>query len=372
MKYVVTCLIFFLNYSSIAQKDTIYSLLVKEYFKDSTGQSCSRINQYDFSKGIYFSKKEINFNERDHYSSLNSYFIHENRFLIVDDGTVFDLKKEKYITYRKGNFICVKGDSVIIEFEKYYYFSLKKKKYFSINDSIYDYFDRDLSPDLTKRIDIIYGKDSNKLALTYNNGKSQILVNSIGHAQFKSKGGSELHRYAVKWIDDSTFVFADYHFYNEHDIDYNFIHLYKMNTTDKFPVLIGKIDSIRRSRENSKFNIDPVGNLIFHCKKGEFLVDINQKTLKLNDFICYGNGFKASHQQILTEKNLFYNQQLISSNWTTPYEVKTHLGYIAVDNFSDLSYNPEFKVSIWNRFTNSWMEIELPSNFELVGWFTHF
>lgn len=371
MKYRITCLIFFLTYFSLAQKDTIYSLFVKEYFKDSTGQSCSRINQYDFVRGIYSSKKEINFNERDRYPSLYPYFIYENRFLIIDESTVLDLKKEKYITSRKGSFIDVKGDSVIIELEKYYYFSLKRKKYFAINDTIYDYLNRDLSPDLAKRIDIIYGKDSNKLTLIHNNAKSQILVNSIGQAQFKSKGGLDLDRYAIKWIDDSSFVYAEYMSYDKFNFDFNYINLYKMKVTDEFPTFIMKIDSVQKSRINSSFSFDLIGNLVFNCQKGEFFIDTKENNGKLIDFEYFGNGFKVDYFQNVSKSNLYYNEKVISTNFNVFCEVKTVSGFIAINTFSDISYNPKFEFLVWNRFTSDWNRFELTDDFELIGWYIH-
>lgn len=411
MNRIFIAVIFFIFCGNLfGQNSRIFSLIVsecKQVFPDSVCYPISReYVKYKFQNGALLGREiliENDENPFEFFLSDENNHIYQNKFLISQNGDVYDFEKKKVVF--KSNFgalrsqegdriirnlglVAVLGNRVytrlsltnsqVTEREALFYFDLKTNEYKIIRE-VKDF------PEITQS----NFSPNNKLLAVYEKSKLVFYrvdakfnfikireVNLLPVSKIKKTENSDEPdptEYSIAWIDNQNILTVNKK--NE---------IIKVNLT-------GKIFSVIKPKKNEANGIlpeiskDRFGNFyVYPCEKyptkeGETQtcrLNLIAKTLKYDD-IPIGNNFDQLNNRNTAGGEYTYKGVKIGN----PIEIisnkdviiknqgeKTIDGYIAAA-YSE-KYNKIAYFKVWNDIKNDWIKLQLkwhPENF-LIGW----
>ena len=386
---------FFISGSSGNKK----SLIVAEFLKDKTGTGhYTYLTSYNFLDGKLISKDTIFGAEKDNDSiiwfhfrfDIGKNFIYHNRYLVSGCGNVVDIKTKSLVMAASDDFVEAIGDTLLFHRNNiwggtgYLVLDLKTRSYGFVADQNFRAVKGLQSPDHKHGIDIDESRLQRKIILYDQKNVADTIVADAGRGCLMSPESSSHGKVPVFWIDNSTFVYADYSISNYFEgkpiytdgyprPDYLPENLFcnvtirEVNIITKENKCIGKIDSVKQAMLNSKFYYDGDSNIVFIIGLNFYKIDCVNNNITIYKFKNKTeNGF-----EFLNDKNgmvvIKYNQEkigklLIGNHFTTE-------GYFAAEYGpanSNMTYPQGIKV--WNNITREWTTIDIPWECALIGW----
>jgi len=387
------------------------SLLIAEYDKNYEGPgNFTHLVSYNFIDGKLSSKNTIlsapAWNEDNftsvHYS-FGRNFVYKNRYVISANGNVIDTHTKSLVMEESDDFIETKGDRIIFhrDDEKtgtgYLICDLKNKSYDFVKDKDFFIVKGRRSPNKLWGLEANLYEEynplqfiSNKLPTFYKNitlynskNQREIIVTNCGYGTLLSTYSSNRSKVSICWIDNHNFLYAFYNpsgdFFNSlsdcfrynrsvrwRDDALSTVTVYKVNIDTGKSEQIVKIKSVPAAISNSSFKIDPEKRILFFCKKGKFVIDINKKVATQKKIKLLGDGFSINKNQngdeIIAYKSKSIGQNTSNFTFAKPKTTSGFLGIVYGDNESNLG------VRVWNNITKQWTEIEIPWVSSIIGW----
>jgi hypothetical protein len=165
-------------------------------------------------------------------TDLGTCTLYKDRYMITGIGNIIDLKDKKVLFDGRANLVRCSGDSAI-----FYTNDFQKGKYYSVyNFKTNTYGEvKNLTFKAKLGQDVEYDKTTMPIKLNlYPQNKPKIeLVKDAGYGQKTSDG--KIPDPPMWWIDNSTFIYANY---NQENTEVSF---YKVNADTKNATLMGKI-----------------------------------------------------------------------------------------------------------------------------------
>jgi hypothetical protein len=250
--------------------------------------------------------------------------MYRNRYIITGIGNIIDVKNKKILLDQKDQFIKCAGDSVvfytndIFRGKFYSYFNLKTEQYNRINDLLYKAIPG-------KDIEVDQSTNNFKIWLYPPSASKVLLVKDAGYGEDATLlTDKKSARTPYMWIDNSNFIYPNY------SQQHNFATIYKVNADTKLAEMLGSIEDIPSVSFNSYFTKDNLGNILYVCGKGQFVVDAKKKKVTAQNFIDVGNGFFISSADNPTYGRIIkYNDVEIGKYFCDPKNVKSAPGVLA-------------------------------------------
>lgn len=374
---ISTCFIFLqLTFLSCQTEARNNSLLVAEYQKESPDGRLQHLVSYNFKNGKLLSKDTIfstpTFKNGKRLVSYDfgDNVIYKNRYVISGLGNVIDVKNRVLLEDTGDDFIDAIGDSLIFYRNNhntgtgYLLADLKKWEYRFIQDNSFSVKGLH-SPNHQLGLQIDYSELSYKIALYDKDNNKKIIVNDCGYGTLMSIKSSSMSDVPVYWIDNQNFLYALRGLNSGRKVL-----IYKTNIEKKSSEVVAEIDSVPPAVSNSFFSKDSEENIIFHCSKGEFAIDLMKNKAILSRMNTIGDDFSISWNRYKEFGHIieFQNKE-IGRVWCLYYTAKTTKGFLAVE-YGDVNSNLGYPkgVKVWNNITKDWTDIEVNWLFDLIGW----
>ena len=368
-------LMIFIQLNLYGQIEDCKSLIVAEYQKGENGVgNFTWLTTYNFKNGKYISKDTIlaaPTSKKGEYGSyvrfdLGKNLIHLNRYLISGIGNIIDLKEEKIILDESDELIKTTDKSILFHRSNlfsgtgYLTFDLKTHEYKFINKDSKPSRNHLYSPNRNYLIEIEKSKIPYQIILSNKKGKT-IFEAECGFGTSMSIYSSSFPNVPIFWINDNNFICAEY--------KGNEVKVIKINTAELKQEHICKIDSIPEAVSNAYFYFDLENNLIFNCAKGDYKIDLKNKSTEQINFYERGNNFKVEIEQSEIGRKILFEEELIGNPWCNGYNAQTTKELIAIEYGEPKSNlgNPK-GIKIWSSETKKWLTIEIPWVCGIIGW----
>ncbi|MCW3071819.1 MAG: hypothetical protein JWO44_1709 [Bacteroidetes bacterium] len=353
----------------IAQKKV--SLIVAEYDDNASVNHLQHVVNYTFLDGAMVSREELLAIPTQKAGVKGNYIrfdigknkLYRNRYIVTGIGNIIDIKNKKVLLEEKDEFIAFSGDSVIFYtndiFKGKYYsvFNLKTEKYQKVENANYNPLPRPtVEVDDTGEPFVI-----NAYATS---GKKETLVKDAGYGEAQPLIGDNVKRkFPVFWLDNKNFLYANFT-KNQHMAS-----IYKVGT-DKSIEKIADIDEIPATAENTSFEYDAAGNVIYTCGKGKFMIDMKKKKAEPVVFETVGNNFFVeSAENAKYGRAIKFESTETGKKWCRVDNAQTTSGYAAfqTDMVVGTDRYPQ-GVAVWNSTTKKWTNLDVSSLANIIGW----
>jgi hypothetical protein len=347
------------------------SLIVAEYDDNASVNHLQHIVTYTFMDGAMVSREELLAVPTQKTGVKGNYVrfdigknkVYRNRYVITGIGNIIDLKNKKVLLEEKDEFVGFSGDSVIFHtndiFKGNYYsiFNLKTEKYQKVENANYNPLPRpSVEVDETSAPFVI-----NAYATS---GKKETLVKDAGYGEAQPLIGDNVKRkFPIFWLDNSFFLYANFS-KNQH-----LASIYKVGT-DKSIEKIADIDEIPATAQNTSFEYDAAGNVIYTCGKGRFLIDLKKKKADPVVYETVGNDFYVeSVENTKYGRTIKFESVETGKKWCRVDNAQTTAGYAAfqTDMVIGADRYPQ-GVAVWNSSTKKWTTLDVSSLANIIGW----
>jgi hypothetical protein len=197
------------------------------------------------------------------------------------------------------------------------------------------------------------------------NGKKEMLVKDAGYGEAQPMIGDNVNRkFPLFWVDNQSFLYANF------TKNQQALSIYMVNTTTKAIDKIGDIDEVPATAANTTFEFDAVGEIIYTCGKGRFLVDVKKKKVDPMLYETIGNSFSVeSAENEKYGRTIKFEDKEIGKKWCRFDNAKTTKDYSAFQN--DMVVGSEHYpqgVAVWNAGTKKWVMLDVSSLANIIGW----
>lgn len=360
---------FVLSAFCFAQKKV--SLIVAEYDDNASTNHLQHLVNYTFADGAMISREELLAIPMQKAGVKGDYIrfdigknkMYRDRYVVTGIGNVIDLKTRKVLLEEKDEFVAFNGDSIIFHtndiFKGKYYsvFNLKTEKYQKVEDANYNPLPRPaVEVDETTTPFVI-----NAYATS---GKKEMLVKDAGYGEAQPLIGDNVKRkFPIFWIDNASFLYANF------SKDQHKAAIYKVGT-DKSAEKVAEIDEIPATAENTAFEFDAAGNIIYTCGKGRFMVDLKKKKAEPVVYEIIGNNFFVeSVENAKYGRAIKFESTETGKKWCRLDNAQTTNGYAAfqTDMVIGTDRYPQ-GVAVWNSITKKWTSLDISSLANIIGW----
>lgn len=222
--------------------------------------------------------------------------IYRNRYIITAYGQVVDIADKKVLVETHDRFIKASGDSIIfftndIFRGKFYsLLDLKTGTFKQISNPAYNpLFGRDVEADCSSR--------NIKIWFFPASAPKVEIVKDAGYGEDVALIPNGKVRLPMHWIDKDNFIFPYYN--STHDV----VTITKVNVQSKEQKKIGIIDQLPENKHYSEFVFDPAGNILYHCARGYFQIDLKKNSLiEVKDYNI-GFGFTIAFDETPAKGN---------------------------------------------------------------------
>lgn len=377
MKYA-TLIYVLLTFNNYCFGQTIQSLIVAEYLKDSSGMgSYTFLTSYNFQEGKLLSKDTLFDAPVTRENVAGSYirfdlgrnFIYKNRYLISSNASVIDIVNRTLVVNAQANFVKTIGDTLIFYRNNLFtgtgflMLDLNTRDYKFIEDAHFMPIKGLKSPDCKHALEINREKIPYDIYINNEKQASKIIVQSAGASSVLS---GSFRKIPMLWLDDTCFIYAKD--FSSSDFFNNKVEIRTINIDNQLDTLITTIDSIPYSNFQSSFYRDALGSLIFDYVKGNFVVDLKKKAIVSYRNQEIGHQFQVEIEEGTSGRNIKYKEEIIGRFRCLPYFSKTTNGYFATqyDATGDRRYEDGIKV--WNTFNKTWLTLNIPWVCAIIGW----
>jgi hypothetical protein len=366
---VFICTVLALSAFCFAQNKV--SLIVAEYDDNAAVNHLQHIVNYTFVDGAMVSKEELLSIPTQKAGVKGNYIrfdigknrMYRNRYIVTGIGNIIDIKNKKILLEEKGEFVKFSGDSVIFYtndiFKGKYYsvYNLATEKYQKIENANYNPLPRpSVEVDETAEPFVINAYATN--------GKQEVLVKDAGYGEAQPLIGENVKRkFPIFWLDNGFFLYANFS-KSQHTAS-----IYKVGT-DKSVEKIADIDEIPATAENTSFEYDAAGNIIYTCGKGRFVIDIKKKKADPVIFETVGNNFYVeSAENAKYGRAIKFESTETGKKWCRFDNAQTTNGYAAfqTDMVIGSDRYPQ-GVAVWNSTTKKWTNLDVSSLANIIGW----
>lgn len=359
-----------------AQVENYKSLIVAEFQKEENGVgNFTWLTAYNFKDGVYVSKDTILGAPTSIEGEYGSYVrfdvgenkIYRDRYLISGIGNIVDLMEKQIILEESDEFVKTMDKKILFHrFNAftgigYLTFDLDTHEYKFINNDYKPTRNHLYSPNRNHLIEIEQSKIPYQINLITSKSQKSIFKSDCGFGTNMAIYSSSFAKIPMFWLNDINFIYANY--------IGNRAKIIKINTIELKEEQVCIIDSIPEAVSNAYFYFDLENNLIFDCAKGDYKIDVKNKSAESIKFYEKGNNFKVEIEQGEIGRGILFEEELIGKQWCNRYNVQTIEGLIAVDYGvpkSNLGYPKGIK--IWSSKSKKWLTIEIPWVCEIIGW----
>lgn len=370
---IITLILFQLNLNTPIEN--YKSLLVAEFREGESGLGdFTWLVKYNFKNGAYISKDTIlgvPISKKGKYGSsirfdLGKNLIYDNRYLISGIGNVIDLKEKKIILDASDQFIKATDKTILFHRANshgtgYSTFDLETQEYKFINNDAKPDRNHHYSPNGDYLVEVEQSKIPYQINLVDSKSKKSTFNRNCGFGTGMAIYSNTFPKVPIFWINDTNFIYANY--------IGNRAEIIKINTTKLEEEQVCIIDSIPEAISNAYFYLDLENNLIFNCARGDYKIDLKNKSTEQVKFYERGNNFKVEIEQDEIGSKILFKEKLIGKPWCNGYDAKTTEGLIAIEYGepkSNLGYPKGIKT--WSANTKKWTTIEIPWLCGVIGW----
>lgn len=322
--------------------------------------SCARqsLVRFRFRDGVLVSKDLILTSDTAQVRyDLGENHIYENRYVITNSGDVVDIQNKELLHEGIGVYVATEGDRVIqyvnqTDIRGHFYYDLKSHRYQRISGPNKWALPGTLSPDRTKSVD---------------GGATNIWLHRLGHKRKLLGSGFFVQAdMRVSFLSQPPFFWLD-----------NTRILSQRNNGE---VVVVEIDGtvtpivkIAVKEENLTapyFFRDREGRIIYECCGESFVINLEEKSYKRNDWPALGFGFDATNNSNPAHGHVIrYQGKEIGKVWASIWSAPTISGHIAFaygEVGSNLRYPKGIKV--WSEANGQWTTIDLKWLNQVIGW----
>jgi len=357
------------NVFGFAQKKV--SLLIAEYDEQASDNHLQHLVKYVFVDGAMVSKEPIvsalikKKGEKNDYVrfDVGKNKIYRNRYVVTGIGNIIDIKNKKILFDEHAPFVAFSGDSIIFYTDdifkgKYYsIYNLKTQTYNKVEDLHYNPVSTpDVEVDATHKLFVINYYDVA--------GKKNVLVKDAGYGEAQPTNLEKVKRkHPIFWIDKVNFIYANF------DKSQQSLSIYKVGINGIIEK-ITTIDSVPATIENTFFEYDVNGDIVYSCGKGRFIIDLNKKKAEKIEYENIGNGFfvESAENKNYGRKIKFEGAE-IGKRWCKYSSAKATKDYFACENDMVVENEHYFQgVTVWNTTTKKWTTLKVFQLANIVGW----
>jgi len=391
-------------FGQINEKISLITWECSKVIPDGTCYPIAReVVKYQFQNGALMGREVLlkadEFPFEFRFPSENAY-IYQNRFLISDDGDVYDFEKKKTLFRSNGGALLSRtsdsvtrnlglvtklgdliitrlsrSDSVATEKESFYSYNLKTNQYKKISDAgdLPKIKSENFSPN-NKRL-AVFRNSKYEFYQIDNNFKFKKIISvpfPLKNSQKNKDEADEIDPFEISivWLDDFNILSV-----NEAG------NIFKININGKITTLL-KPKKVEGREELARITKDKFGNfLLYPCQESQksCLIEVKKPALKKIDCDPIGKGFDTAYQRekdnTLTGQHMnnyafFYNGKSIGKREKC-WNAKSMDGYLATE-YKDRNYveNRKGFIYVWNNIKNDWITIETKWHPEdlLIGW----
>jgi|GEM_PF-562537 len=376
-RYIAFSLLVFLSFgflnkpfSQVKVSSGKTALLVAEFDPMASSNHLQVLMCYHFVNGAFVSKEKIITVPTKKEGVKGSYVrfdlgtstIYRNRYVITSIGNIIDVKEKKLLLAEKDELVGFNGDSIIFKtndiFKGKYFsvFDLKTQTYTTVANPAFN-------PNPHPEVEFDDAAEPFKLWAYYSNGKKELLAANAGYGEAAPLvGETPKRRLKVFWLDNSTFLYANY---NAAQTDAT---IYKVNI-NKSVEKIADITAIPASAENSFFKKDQDGSVFYSCPKGIFLVDIKKKKAEKVQYKPIGNNFHVELDENPKYGHVVKYNDVEIGKYFCNDNAQTTNGHIALQ--SELVIGTEKYpqgVKVWEATSKKWASLDISDIANIVGW----
>jgi hypothetical protein len=367
--FVVFISVFIVNAFCFAQKKV--SLIVAEYDDNASVNHLQYLVKYSFIDGILQPKEQLIAIPTQKQGVTGNYIrfdigknkIYRDRYVISGIGNIIDLKNKKILLEEKDEFVAFHGDSVIFRtndiFKGKYYsvYNLKTEKYQKVEDPNFNPLPR-------PEIEVDETTQPFSINSYVTSGKKEVLVKDAGYGEAQPLIGENVKRkFPIFWLDNGSFLYANF------SKNQQMLSIYKVGV-DKSVEKVVDIDAVPATAENTAFEFDPSGNVVYTCGKGRFMIDVKKKKAEPVIFEPAGNNFYVeSVDNAKYGKIIKFENTEIGKKWARYDNAQTTNGYGAfqTDMVVGTDHYPQ-GIAVWNDITKKWTLLDITSLANIIGW----
>ncbi len=341
---------------------------------------------YNFINGKLTSKDTILSEPASKGKNTGSYvrydlgrnFVYKNRYVISGIGNIIDVKTNSLVMEESDNLIETRGDSIIFHRRNsrtgtgYLVCDLIKRTYGFVKDKNFMSVKGIHSPNHLWGLEIDKSKLPYKIVLYNNKNKPEVIVNNLGiETTLLLPQTYAFSDVPIFWVNNHNFLYATCSSsIHRKDSITTTVAVHKYNIKTKSSEIVAKIDSVPPGVSKPTFSLDPKQKIIFHCSKGQFVIDIKEKKAIHNNMNSVDNDFAIEYNRNKDYGSIITFQNIeIGRVWCSYYNAKTTKGFIAVE-YGDIGSNLGYSkgVRVWNNVSKEWTDIEIPWMSGLIGW----
>ena len=288
--------------------------------------------------------------------------VYRNRYIITAYGQVVDITDKKVLVDTHDHFVKASGDSIVFYtndiFRGQYYsvLNLQTGIFAQVKDAAYDPLPgNDVEPDCsTRNFKIWY----------YPQSKPKVeVVKDAGYGEDVSLIANGKPTLPMHWINSTDFVYPYYN--STHDV----VTLMRVNYITHEQKRIGAIDQLPENRQYSEFMTDPNGDIIYHCARGHFRVDLKKNAVEEVTAFSVGFGFAVGMDETLKGNEIKHDGQSIGHYFCTPTQAVAANGAIAFP-YEIVMEKEHYQqgAAYWTAESGKWKTVGDSDLAAVVGW----
>lgn len=365
-------LVLLLSFSFISSSDDYpkkYSLYVSLFDAGNVKQLKQDIWKYTFENGLKISEENIMsvFGKKDGALSdlvrtdIGESKIFANRYLVTGTGNIIDLQKKAVLTDQKSTFLRQSNDSLI-----FYTNDAFRGKFYSVlkmNDGVYEEVKSALFRAMPGQdVGVDYDLQNRRIWYYPPKGDKKLLVQDAGFGEevLKTKSTAVI---PVYWTDNWNFLFPYY------GITKDKATIISVNVKTGEQIKVGDIPDMPKSEEASYFSRDPDNNLLYVCPKGNLLIDVKGKSVKLQEYYHCGNKFDVQVSGGANGRIIKHKGNEIGKHHCELKSVRDCRSAIALEKKMKVGSEVYSQgIGVWNVHSKKWSTIMADNIAAVLGW----
>lgn len=364
---LICCIVFLLALNAKAQKEIKQALIVVHIEVPVKAEFKQKIYAYHFLNGHFTGRTELltvagKQNGRDYIrTDLGNCTVYKDRYMITGIGNIIDLVDKKVLFDGRAQLVRCSNDSAI-----FYTNDFQKGKFYSVYNFKTNTYGEVKQLTFKAKVgqDVEFDKTTVPFKLNlYPPNKPKIeLVKDAGYGQKTSDGKTPDP--PMWWIDNSTFVYANY---NKENTEVSF---YKVNADTKASTLLGKLPF--KPGPNAPI-VNKEDKFVTTINYGDRLISVNTKTDKVEElnFTYPVNGFSADVKAGPKGRRILFmnNSKELGTYHFQLKNFKTNEKTVAI--VKELIMGPDSYqqgMAVWNFDQSKFEKVDADEVLTLVGW----